>query len=72
MRGGGGGAGIFSVSGGGGKSTRVHVCSKDDPLKVIVERLAVPGVRRLVVVHPETLRVEGIVSLSDCASYLFT
>lgn len=37
----------------------------------VVERLAIPGVRRLVVVHPETRRVEGLISLSDVAAYLF-
>ncbi len=37
----------------------------------VVEKLAIPGVRRLVVVHPDTRRVEGVVSLSDVAAYLF-
>ncbi len=37
----------------------------------IVERLSVPGVRRLFVVDPDTRRMEGIVSLSDVAAYLF-
>ncbi|KXZ49754.1 hypothetical protein GPECTOR_19g205 [Gonium pectorale] len=51
--------------------TRVWVVSKDDTLRTVVERLAVPGVRRLIVVHPETRRVEGLISLSDVAQYLF-
>ena len=46
-------------------------CSKDDTLRTVVERLALPGVRRLVVVQPDTRRVEGLISLSDVASYLF-
>ncbi|GIL65126.1 hypothetical protein Vafri_18936 [Volvox africanus] len=50
---------------------RVWVVTKDDTLRTVVERLAVPGVRRLVVVHPETRRVEGVISLSDVAQYLF-
>jgi len=50
---------------------RMHVCTKDDSLRTVVERLAVPGVRRLIVVQPETRRVEGIISLSDVASFLF-
>ena len=29
------------------------------------------GVRRLIIVEPESRRVEGIVSLSDLAAYLF-
>ena len=37
----------------------------------IVERLSVPGVRRLFVIDPDTRRMEGIVSLSDVAAYLF-
>jgi CBS domain-containing protein len=37
----------------------------------VVERLSVPGVRRLFVVQAETSKVEGIVSLSDVAAYLF-
>lgn len=36
----------------------------------VVERLSVPGVRRLFVVSPETRRLEGIISLSDVAAYL--
>lgn len=36
-----------------------------------MERLSVPGVRRLFVVDPDTRRMEGIVSLSDIAAYLF-
>jgi len=31
----------------------------------------VAGVRRLIIVEPESRRVEGIVSLSDLAAYLF-
>lgn len=37
----------------------------------VVERLSTPGVRRLFVVDPDTRRMEGIVSLSDVAAYLF-
>jgi CBS domain-containing protein len=36
-----------------------------------MERLSIPGVRRLVMVEPETRRVEGVISLSDIAAYLF-
>lgn len=49
---------------------RVHVCTSHDALRFVVERLATPGVRRVIVVHPETRRVEGIVSLSDIASFM--
>lgn len=56
---------------GSASKNRVYLCTKDDTLRTVVEKLAVPGVRRLVVVHPETRRVEGLISLSDVASYLF-
>jgi 5'-AMP-activated protein kinase regulatory gamma subunit len=49
---------------------RVHVCTSQDALRYVVDRLATPGVRRVFVVHAETRRVEGIVSLSDVASFL--
>jgi CBS domain-containing protein len=49
---------------------RVHVCTSQDALRFVVDRLATPGVRRVFVVHAETRRVEGIVSLSDVASFM--
>ena len=49
---------------------RVHVCTSQDALRFVVERLAIPGVRRVIVVQAETRRVEGIVSLSDIASFM--
>ncbi|KAL4424148.1 hypothetical protein ABPG75_001449 [Micractinium tetrahymenae] len=49
---------------------RLHMCTTGDALRTIVERLSVPGVRRLVVVDGDTRRVEGIVSLSDVAAFL--
>jgi CBS-domain-containing membrane protein len=50
---------------------RVAVAFQDDPLRAVVERLAAPGVRRLVVVDRSSRRVQGLVSLSDVAAYLF-
>ncbi len=52
-------------------TSRAYVITRDDPLRTVVERLAVPGVRRLIVVNRHTRVVEGIVSLSDVAAYLF-
>lgn len=49
---------------------RLHMCTPNDALRTIVERLSVPGVRRLVVVDADSRRVEGIVSLSDVAAFL--
>ena len=54
----------------GSKQHRLHVCTPHDALRTVVERLSVPGVRRLVVVDGESRRVEGIVSLSDVAAFL--
>ncbi|KAF6259745.1 hypothetical protein COO60DRAFT_1511823 [Scenedesmus sp. NREL 46B-D3] len=50
---------------------RVALAFQDDPLRAVVERLAAPGVRRLVVVDRSSMRVQGLVSLSDVAAYLF-
>ncbi|KAK9867655.1 hypothetical protein WJX84_008764 [Apatococcus fuscideae] len=50
---------------------RLQLCTARDSLRQAMERLSVPGVRRLFVVEPSTRRVEGIVSLSDVAAYLF-
>lgn len=53
-------------------STRAHVVTRQDSLRTVVERLGVPGVRRLVVVDSSSRRLEGLISLSDIATYLFT
>ncbi|KAL3162612.1 hypothetical protein ABBQ38_008659 [Trebouxia sp. C0009 RCD-2024] len=50
---------------------RLHWCTPRDPLRLIVERLATPSVRRIFVLDPESKVVEGIISLSDLAAYLF-
>lgn len=64
---------LGDAAGGGAiaaKQHRLHVCTPNDALRTVVERLAVPGVRRLVVVDGDNRRVEGIVSLSDVAAFL--
>lgn len=53
------------------RSQRLHVCTPRESLRSVVERLSVPGVRRLFIVQPESKRVEGILSLSDVAAYVF-
>lgn len=53
------------------KRTRLYVCTRQDQLRVVLERLSMPAVRRVIVVHPETSKVEGIISLSDVARFLF-
>ena len=51
---------------------RVYVCTPQDSLRTVVETLALPGVRRIIVIEPETKCVEGIVSLVDVVSFLMT
>ncbi len=46
-------------------------CQTCAPRRSVVERLSVPGVRRLFIMDPATRRVEGLVSLSDVAAFLF-
>ncbi|XP_027903416.1 sucrose nonfermenting 4-like protein isoform X2 [Vigna unguiculata] len=47
------------------RSQRCQMCLRSDSLHKVMERLANPGVRRLVIVEAGSKRVEGIVSLSD-------
>ncbi|KAI3979622.1 hypothetical protein MKX01_013717 [Papaver californicum] len=49
---------------------RCHMCLRSDPLHKVMERLANPGVRRLVIVEAGSKRVEGIISLSDVFRFL--
>lgn len=49
---------------------RLFVMTARDSLKGVLERLSIQGVRRLLMVDPETKKLEGIVSLSDVAAYL--
>ncbi|KAF1881503.1 hypothetical protein Lal_00021481 [Lupinus albus] len=47
------------------RSQRCQMCLRSDSLHKVMERLANPGVRRLVIVEAGSKRVEGIVSLGD-------
>ncbi|CAB4315628.1 unnamed protein product [Prunus armeniaca] len=49
---------------------RCQMCLRSDPLHKVIERLANPGVRRLVIVEAGSKRVEGIISLSDVFRFL--
>ncbi|CAN0914223.1 Sucrose nonfermenting 4-like protein [Linum grandiflorum] len=49
---------------------RCHMCLKSDPLHKVMERLATPGIRRLLIVEAGSKRVEGIISLSDVFRFL--
>eukprot|EP01018_Ginkgo_biloba_P033493 Gb_06739 [translate_table: standard] len=56
--------------GGAFGGVRCHMCLRSDTLQRVMERLAVPGVRRLICVEAGSNRVEGIISLSDIFNYL--
>ncbi|KAF7837846.1 sucrose nonfermenting 4-like protein isoform X1 [Senna tora] len=47
------------------RSQRCQMCLRSDSLHKVMERLANPGIRRLVIVEAGSKRVEGIVSLTD-------
>ncbi|XP_019419609.1 PREDICTED: sucrose nonfermenting 4-like protein isoform X1 [Lupinus angustifolius] len=47
------------------RSQRCQMCLRSDSLHKVMERLANPGVRRIVIVEAGSNRVEGIVSLGD-------
>ncbi|XP_057961541.1 sucrose nonfermenting 4-like protein isoform X2 [Malania oleifera] len=49
---------------------RCQMCLRTDPLHKVMERLANPGVRRVVIVEAGSKRVEGIISLSDVFRFL--
>ncbi|CAM8905577.1 unnamed protein product [Rhodiola kirilowii] len=49
---------------------RCQMCLRTDTLHKVMERLASPGVRRLIVVEAGSKRVEGIVSLTDIFKFL--
>lgn len=52
------------------RSQRCQMCLRSDSVHKVMERLANPGVRRLVIVEAGSKRVEGIVSLSDIFKFL--
>lgn len=54
----------------GFNNQRCHMCLRSDPLHKVMERLAKPGVRRLIIVEAGSKRVEGIISLSDIFRFL--
>ncbi|XP_063937641.1 sucrose nonfermenting 4-like protein isoform X1 [Daucus carota subsp. sativus] len=54
----------------GSSSQRCHMCLRSDSLHKVMERLATPGVRRLIIVEAGSKRVEGIISLRDVVRFL--
>lgn len=51
--------------------TRISACLSKDDLKSICRRMTVPGVRRLIVVDPDSKKLLGIVTISDVCRFLF-
>jgi len=49
---------------------RCQMCLRSDSVQKVMERLANPGVRRLVIVEAGSKRVEGIITLSDVFRFL--
>lgn len=49
---------------------RCQMCLRSDSLHKVMERLADPGVRRVIIVEAGSKRVEGIISLSDVFNFL--
>ncbi|XP_073113919.1 sucrose nonfermenting 4-like protein isoform X5 [Elaeis guineensis] len=49
---------------------RCQMCLHSDTLQKVMERLANPGVRRVIIVEAGSKRVEGIISLSDVFRFL--
>ncbi|KAJ6305886.1 hypothetical protein OIU78_021254 [Salix suchowensis] len=49
---------------------RCQMCLRTDSLHKVMERLANPGVRRLLIVEAGSKRVEGVISLSDVFRFL--
>ncbi|TYI61703.1 hypothetical protein E1A91_D10G192200v1 [Gossypium mustelinum] len=52
------------------RSQRYQMCLRTDTLLKVMEQLANPGVRRLVIVEAGSNRVEGVVSLTDVFRFL--
>lgn len=55
---------------GGAPALRCQMCLRTDSLQHIMERLSIPGVRRIVCVEAGSKRVEGIITLSDVFNFL--
>ncbi|GAQ87534.1 Cystathionine beta-synthase domain containing protein [Klebsormidium nitens] len=55
---------------GGGIGQRYNICLRSDSLRTVVEKLTIPGVRRIVCVEAGSRRVEGIITLTDIFKFL--
>ncbi|XP_076891740.1 sucrose nonfermenting 4-like protein [Bidens hawaiensis] len=56
----------------GASGQRCHMCLRSDSLHKVMDKLAKPGVRRVVITEAGSKRVEGIISLSDIFKFLLS
>lgn len=54
------------------RSQRCQMCLHSDSLHKVIERLANPGVKRIVIVEAGSKPLEGIVSLSDIFKFFLS
>ncbi|PKI46484.1 hypothetical protein CRG98_033127 [Punica granatum] len=54
------------------RSQRCQMCLPSDSLHKVMERLAISGVRRVIIVEAGSKRVEGVVSVSDIFRFLLS
>ncbi|KAH9568296.1 hypothetical protein CY35_03G070200 [Sphagnum magellanicum] len=55
---------------GSSSSSRYMMCLRSDSLRYVIERLALPGVRRLICIEAGSRQVEGIITLRDIFHFL--
>lgn len=59
------------VDNAGAVQRRCFTCTRADSLRTVMETLSLPGVSRLICVEAGSQRIEGIITLSDIATFLF-
>eukprot|EP00210_Caulerpa_lentillifera_P000334 g327.t1 len=52
-------------------SSQSHLITRGDTLRTVVERLAAPGIHQLMIIEASHRTLEGIITLTDVAQYLF-
>lgn len=52
-------------------TTQSHLITRSDTLRTVVERLASPGIHQLMIIEANRKTLEGIITLTDVAHYLF-
>ncbi|CAM6040437.1 unnamed protein product [Sphagnum compactum] len=60
----------WTGSGSSSSGSRYMMCLRSDSLRYVIERLALPGVRRLICIEAGSRQVEGIITLRDIFHFL--